>query len=115
METTKKEFIQELAPVLDYIEKHYTEKILISELCNIIHVCDDKLTRLFKKQLGITPTEYIIQMRIARSMELLKTTSLPLEEIAIMSGFASNSYMTRCFKQKVNITPGKYREERKKL
>ena len=55
MEAMKKELIQELAPVLDYIEKHYTEKILISELCNIIHVCDDKLTRLFKKQLSITP------------------------------------------------------------
>lgn len=111
METMKKEFIQELAPVLDYIEKHYTEKIFISELCSIIHVCDDKMTRLFKKQLGITPTEYIIHKRIARSMELLTTTNLPLEEIAIMSGFASNSYMTRCFKHKINITPGKYREE----
>ena len=63
MEAMKKEHIQELAPVLDYIEKHYTEKILLSELCSIIHVCDDKLTRLFKKQLGITPTEYAKSVR----------------------------------------------------
>ena len=60
-----KDHYQELVPVLDYIEKHYTEKIFISDLSSMIHVCDDKLTRLFKNATGLTPVEYIIQMRIA--------------------------------------------------
>lgn len=112
MERIQEEHYQELVPVLDYIEKHYTEKIFVSELSSIIHVCDDKMTRLFKKVTGVTPKEYIINMRISHSVELLIATNLSLEEIAIASGFGSNSYMTRCFKQKIGITPGKYRAER---
>ena len=112
MKRTKREQYQELKPVLDYIEKHYTERIFLSDLGNIIHVCDDKITRLFKNATGVTPMEYIMNIRIAHSIELLVTTDLPLEEIAIMSGFGSNSYMTRCFKQKLHITPGKYRAEK---
>lgn len=112
MKHTKKENYQEIAPVLDYIEKHYTEKISISELGQIIHVCDDRLTRLFKNTIGVTPMAYIIQKRIAHSIDLINTTDLPLEEIAILSGFGSNSYMTRYFKQKLETTPGRYRAEK---
>ena len=55
---------------------------------------------------------YIIQKRIAHSIDLINTTDLPLEEIAILSGFGSNSYMTRYFKQKLETTPGRYRAEK---
>ena len=112
MEHIKEAHYQELAPVLDYIEKHYTEKIFVSELSSIIHVCDDKMTRLFKKVTGVTPKEYVINMRISHSIELLIATNLSLEEIAIASGFGSNSYMTRYFKQKLETTPGRYRAEK---
>ena len=104
----------ELDPVLDYIEKHYTERIFISDLSRILHVCDDKLARLFKDITGVTPIEYVMNTRIAHSIDLLISTNLPLEEIAIRSGFGSNSYMTRCFKQKLNVTPGRCRAENKR-
>lgn len=103
---------QEINSILEYIETHYTGKISISDLRNIVHVCEDKFTRSFKDITGVTPTKYIMDKRISHSINLLLTTNLPLEEIAIMSGFGSNSYMTRCFKQKLNTTPGRYRVEK---
>lgn len=100
---------KKLRPVLDYMEHHYAEKIQISELSEIIHVCDDRLIRLFKDVTGETPIEYIMNLRIEAGIKLLSTTDLSIADIADQIGFGSATYMTRVFKQKLNTTPGKYR------
>ena len=100
---------KKLRAVLSYVEKHYTEKIQISELSEIIHVCDDRLIRLFKEVTGETPIEYIMNLRIEAAIKLLSTTELSIADIADQTGFGSATYMTRVFKQKLNTTPGKYR------
>lgn len=103
---------KKLRPVLDYVEKHYTEKIQISQLGDIIHVCDDRLIRLFKEVTGETPIEYIMNLRIEAGIKLLSTTELSIADIAEKTGFGSDTYMTRVFKQKLNTTPGKYRHKK---
>ena len=102
---------KKLRPVLSYVEKHYTEKIQISELSEIIHVCDDRLIRLFKDVTGETPIEYIMNLRIEAGIKLLSTTDLSVAEIAEQTGFGSDTYMTRVFRQRLNTTPGKYRHK----
>ena len=102
---------KKLRPVLSYVEKHYTEKIQVSELSEIIHVCDDRLIRLFKDVTGETPIEYIMNLRIEAGIKLLSTTDLSVAEIAEQTGFGSDTYMTRVFKQRLNTTPGKYRHK----
>ena len=105
---------KKLRAVLSYVEKHYTEKIQISELSEIIHVCDDRLIRLFKEVTGETPIEYIMNLRIEAAIKLLSTTDLSVADVAEKVGFGSDTYMTRVFKQKLNTTPGKYRHKHKK-
>lgn len=100
---------RKLRSVLSYIESHYAEKIQISELSEIIHVCDDRLIRLFKEVTGETPIEYIMNLRIEAGIKLLSSTDLSIADIADQTGFGSATYMTRVFKQKLNTTPGKYR------
>ena len=100
---------KKLRPVISYVEKHFAEKIQISELSEIIHVCDDRLIRLFKEVTGVTPIEYIMNLRIEASIKLLSSTELSIADIAEQTGFGSATYMTRVFKQKLNTTPGKYR------
>ncbi len=100
---------KKLRPVLDYMERHFTEKIQLSALSEIIHVCDDRLIRLFKDVTGETPIEYIMNLRMEAGIKLLSSTDLSIAEIADQIGFGSATYMTRVFKQKLNTTPGKYR------
>ena len=100
---------RKLQSVLSYIEDHYSEKIQISELSEIIHVCDDRLIRLFKEVIGETPIEYIMNLRIEAAIKLLSSTDLSIADIAYQTGFGSATYMTRVFKKKLNTTPGKYR------
>ena len=108
-ETARNEKYQKLQPVLDYIEKHYTEKIQISELSQLIPVCNDRLIRLFKEVTGETPITYITNLRIEAAIKLLAKGELSIAEIAERTGFRSDTYMIRVFKQKLNMTPGKYR------
>ena len=100
---------KKLRTVLNYIEEHFAEKIQISTLSDLIHVCDDRLIRLFKEVTSETPIEYIMNLRIEAAIKLLSSTDLPISDIAEETGFGSATYMTRVFKQKLKTTPGKYR------
>jgi len=98
-----------LRPVLTYVDEHFAERIQISQLSELIHVCDDRLIRLFKEVTGETPIEYIMNLRIEASIKLLASTDISIADVAEQTGFGSDTYMTRIFKKKLNITPGKYR------
>ena len=110
-ETVQDKNYLKLRPVLTYIDNHYPEKIQISDLSNIIHVCNERLIRLFKEVTGETPIEYIANLRIEAGVKLLSSTDLSVADIAYQTGFGSDTYMTRIFKQKLNTTPGKYRHK----
>ena len=98
---------KKLIPILQYIDAHYAEKIQISELSKLIHVCDDRLIRLFKEVIGETPVEYIVNVRVEHALKLLAEDEFSITEIAEQSGFGSVAYMTRVFKQKLGVSPGK--------
>lgn len=100
---------KKLRTVLQYIDEHFTEKIQISELSELIHVCDDRLIRLFKQVTGETPIEYIMNLRIESAIKMLSSTDAPVSDIAEACGFGSATYMTRVFKRRLKTTPGKYR------
>lgn len=100
---------QKLRPVLLYVEEHYMEKIRIDQLSRLIHVCNDRLIRLFREVVGDTPVEYITSLRIEAGIKLLSSTDMSIAEIAEKTGFGSDTYMTRVYRQKLNTTPGMYR------
>ncbi len=100
---------RKLLPVLDYLKEHYAEKIQLSQLSSIIHVCDDRLIRLFREVTGETPVAWLTNLRIEACIKLLAATDLTIASIAEQTGFGSDTYMTRVFKRKLGTTPGRYR------
>ena len=102
---------RKLMPVLDYLKEHYAEKIQLSQLSSLIHVCDDRLIRLFKEVTGETPVAWLTNLRIEACIKLLATTDDTIAAIAEQTGFGSDTYMTRVFKQKLGTTPGRYRHK----
>lgn len=71
---------------------------------------DSHLTRIFKQYCSMTPNEYITKIRINKSEQLLKETSMDILEIAHEVGFESLSTFYRCFKKNVGSTPKEYRK-----
>ena len=63
----------------------------------------------FKKATGFSPVQYQIQLRINKAKNLLATTNFPIKQIALQTGFESNNYFSRIFRQKTNLTPAEFR------
>ena len=100
---------------IDYIQKNYYRKIYISELSEIVHVCDDHFIRLFKAFTNKSPAKYIRDKRVEEAMKLIANTSLSVSEIAEKVGFSNANYMTNTFKSTIEMTPNEYRKKHPKI
>jgi len=68
-------------------------------------------SRAFKQSLGMSPTNYIAARRIERAKRLMQETDFPISEIALRSGFSSQSHFTTSFRRLAGVTPGSFRRE----
>ena len=94
-----------------HIERTFTEPIPLGDLCRICGgISEQYLCRLFKKHIGMKPTEYINRRRLEYARRLLVETTLPVADIAARSGFESVSYFHRLWKRYEKSTPADYRE-----
>lgn len=102
--------IERIEKFLQYIQNHYAEEITITDIAKSAHVSKAECLRCFHEFLHSTPYNYLIELRISKSMELLKNTDLTISRIALMTGFNHPSYFTKTFKEKTGITPKEYRK-----
>lgn len=105
--------IDRLAPAIQYIENNFYDRGLTSEMiAKNSGISHPHLCRLFSSAYGITPHDYLVQMRIDHAKFLLldqKNTSI--NQIASEAGFSSVSYFTRVFKAKTGFTPAGFRRQ----
>lgn len=94
-----------LKQVLDYIELHYTESIAVSELARLCHFSDYYFMRFFKKHMNMTCVEYIVSLRLEKSVELFKESNTSILDVSLSVGFHNLSYFHRAFKKKYHMTP----------
>ena len=71
----------------------------------------DHFIRLFKKEVGVTPLQYINQKKMEKAQLMLVTETVLVKDIAYLLGFNDYSYFIRLFKKIVGITPKQYREQ----
>lgn len=97
-----------LRQVLDYIRSHLSQDLSIADLAQVAGMSPYYFLRLFKKSMHVTPHQYIIQMRIDRAKELLRSRELSIADIAFECGFTSQSHFTNVFRQSIGIAPRAY-------
>lgn len=95
---------------IQYIDFFYAQPLTLDKLAQHCYVTSNYLSSLFKKEMGITLKEYINQIRIQKSLFLLNTTHLSIQEIAGKCGFPDANYFSRIFKKINGITPLSYRK-----
>jgi iron complex transport system substrate-binding protein len=95
--------------VLRHITTHFRESISLDSLAQSLNYSPQYLSRKFKEQIGATPTEYLIRLRIGEARALLSATEASLQEIATYVGYPDPFYFNRMFKKEMGITPGQYR------
>lgn len=92
-----------------YLNDHLDKDISLDELAAHSHVSKYYLCRIFKRVYGVSPIRYHRESKINKARELLINTSLPINRIAVMTGFQSIYSFSRAFKNAENISPSVYR------
>lgn len=93
-----------------YIDKHYREALTLEILADMCHGSPYHLQRTFKRMKGITPLEYIQQIRVAKAMHYLADTNLTIMEIGFTMGIPNTAHFATLFKKKTGYTPTEYRK-----
>ena len=94
-----------------YIRFHYDSIISIQFIAKTLNLSCEYFSRLFKAETGMTPQDMIMSYRINKACVLLKSTSLPIAEIASCVGIHDQRYFSKLFKSKKNCTPSQYRNK----
>lgn len=98
-----------LKETINYINEHFSEKIHLQDLAEKASLSQYYFTRVFTKETGMTPYQYLIAARLSFSKLLLKSSDFSIKEIAFRSGFSDESHFCSCFKKWEHLTPSEYR------
>lgn len=97
--------------ITEYMGRHYDEQLTLENLADICHGSPYHLQKTFKRVLGISPVEYLQQIRITKAKELLTNTNKPLVEIGSTIGMHNIPYFITLFKKITGNTPNQYRKK----
>lgn len=98
-----------IAETVEYIRYHLNEKIRLKELAERVSLNPNYLSVLFKKEMGETVSEYIVNQRITAAVNMLKYSDYSYSEISAILAFASQSHFISVFSRKTGMTPKEFR------
>lgn len=111
--TTRDKTDDKLDAAINYVKKymadHLSEPIDVPALAAERGMSYTWLRRMFRKNTGMAPAQYLQQLRIHMSMYLLRNTSSPIKNVAVDSGFKTSEYFCSVFQETVGMTPRAYR------
>lgn len=102
----------DLLAAKEYMDQHFDEKLDLERLAAIAHLSRNFFRVKFQSVLGISPHEYLGQVRLSYAKKLLASTQQPLSEIAVSCGYESQAYMNYVFKRQTGQTPLSYRRKK---
>jgi AraC-like DNA-binding protein len=93
-----------------YLQQNYSRPFSRWELAEAVGISEDYLTRVFSRELEISPWDYLNRYRILQAQNLLKTTTHSIGVIAHQVGFSDQAYFARVFSKQAGISPQAYRD-----
>jgi AraC family transcriptional regulator len=94
--------------VLDYIESNLGGQLTLTELAGIADLSLHHFARMFKRTIGVAPYRYVLERRVERAKEMLRTARGSLVDISLAVGFDSQSHFTSAFGRMVGATPTEF-------
>lgn len=99
------------AAAINFVLKNYEQRIRVPELAEQSGCSVSQFDRRFRQVFSMTPTQYILRVRVNAARNLLSRTARPIAEIALASGFYDQAQLARYFKRLTGMTPSQYRRQ----
>ena len=109
IKTNRAKALLRISKVINYMENHYAENINVDILSERAYMSKRNFMRTFRGAAGLSPINYLKQIRLQKARKLLTETNLMIEEIAAQCGFSDSNYFIKCFRRAYKITPNKFR------
>jgi AraC-like DNA-binding protein len=97
-----------------YFSENYNEKISIEDYAASLHMSTTWFIRNFKQQVGTSPVQYILSLRMVNAQSLLEQTNYSVGEIAAIVGYDNPLYFSRVFHKEMGVSPMQYRKDKLK-
>lgn len=99
--------------IKEYIDRNFNRDISRNDLAEIVYLNPDYISRLFRKETGMSMSEYLLKKRIDTAKELLENTKMPVNVISMHAGYNNYTYFTRVFRDNTGYSPNEYRKKYK--
>ncbi|POX35893.1 AraC family transcriptional regulator [Streptomyces sp. Ru73] len=92
--------------VRELLDARLAEPLPLAELAAAANLSVSQFARGFKARTGLPPHRYLMRLRVERACRLLRTTTVPISEVAVRCGFSHQEHLTRVLRAQLNTTPG---------
>ncbi|HII4402847.1 TPA: AraC family transcriptional regulator [Clostridium perfringens] len=104
-----KELHTYIQDALNFINSNYMHSITVQEIADYVNLSRSYLYKMFIKNLGISPQRYLINLRMYKATLLLKSTKLPIGEVANSVGYSDSLLFSKTFSKHFSMSPLNYR------
>ena len=98
--------------MISYIQETFQKKITLDDIAAAASVSRNTCLNCFRTVLGLSPLEYVANLRLELALHLLTATTLPVSEVAAACGFEDAGYFGKAFRKKTGLSPTQYRTRR---
>ena len=96
--------------VKEFIAENLEDDLNLSEIAAVADLSQYHFARAFRKTVGLTPQQYVMQQRIEKAKLLLSDADLPIVEVSLRTGFKNQSHFTTLFRKFTKLTPKTWRD-----
>lgn len=113
-EETGADFHGEIIQAITWFERHWRENVSIEEYAMRNRITPCWFRQKFKAFTGVSPTQYLIQLRMTNAMNLIENSDYNISQIAYLVGYDNPSYFRRLFRKYTGLSPIEYKKEKRK-
>ena len=103
--------VSKLKRVMEYMSANLAEDIGLEQIANELAMSSSHFAHEFRNSTGTTPYQYLLQQRLERAKRLLESTSLPIQNVSILTGFNYPANFVRTFRQRAGQSPDAWRKD----
>lgn len=106
------DYSEHIKKTVEFLSLNFSQKITLSQLAGRIGLSEVYLSKVFKKEVGMTIFQYIAHLRCTQAAEMLRGSDISIQEISNYVGYPDNNYFVKVFKSYYGMTPSEYRAEK---